>query len=200
MTDSEDRTLKDFLEQLKGMTGLSADDVQQVEQMLLDPSVAETASGDLAPSAQDSSAPNPKEDEERALRFRLADMTIPQKIKLALFGDATCRALLISDPNKVISLAVLRNSKINPGEAEDFAKNANLSDQVLRDIAANSTWTRSYKLKLNLVMNPKTPQDVSLRWLKHLNAFDLKRVSKSRNIPQLITSTARKIVAEQNSK
>jgi hypothetical protein len=134
---------------------------------------------------------------EQDLRARLADMSIAEKIKLALLGDAVCRSLLIVDTSRLIQQAVLQNPRMQPTEVESFAKNPNVSDYVLRSISSNRNWMKSYLTKLNIVSNPKCPNDVGLKWLRHLNKNDLRKLAKSKNVPQLIAVTARRILADE---
>lgn len=134
------------------------------------------------------------------LRAQLAEMKLPQKIKVAMFGNSICRGLLIRDSNKIIQLCVLKNPKLMLVEVVDFSKNPHLSDLVLRTIARNKEWTRDYAVKVNIVSNPKTPADISLKWLRFLTEGDMKKLSRSKNIPQLIATTARKILQAKGGK
>jgi len=61
-------------------------------------------------------------------------------------------------------------------------------------------WMRYYSVKYNLVCNPKTPPDIALKWLRHLNDGDIKKIGRSKNIPQLIATSAQKIAALHESK
>ena len=134
------------------------------------------------------------------IRLILSNAKLPQKLKLALLGNATCRNILIKDSNKMIQQCVLKNPKIQNSEIEEFAKNPNLSDIVLREIGNNSQWMRSYSLKSALVFNPKTPQAVSIKWVKFLNTADLRKLSKSKNVPSVIATAARKRLEEAEEK
>jgi hypothetical protein len=130
------------------------------------------------------------------VRTLIQKATLPQKIKLALLGNATCRSLLVKDSNKMIQQLVLKNPKLQPTEVEEFAKNPNLPEMVLRNIAEDSQWMRSYSLKQSIVFNPKTPQALSLKWIKFLNTSDLRRIAKSKNVPNILTVAARKKLAD----
>ncbi len=131
------------------------------------------------------------------IRAQIGKMTIPEKIKLALFGNGACRGLLAIDPNRVVHMAVMKNPKIRPPELEELAKNPNCPEGVLRAIAGNPLWMKNYKTKVNLVINPKTPSDISLKWLRYLNTDDLKRIARSKNLPQLVAVTAKKKLSEE---
>jgi hypothetical protein len=138
------------------------------------------------------------EDTQQTKRIDPSKLKIAVRIKLALFGNSITRAQLIRDPLKLVHMAVLKNARVTQKEIEDFASNPNLSEHILRGISDNPTYNRSYTVKRNLVFNPKTPQDIALKWIKFLNATDIKLLARSRNIPQLIANAAKKKLADAN--
>ena len=136
-----------------------------------------------------------KGESEEQLYKIINDLTIPQKIKLAMFGNMTARGLLIRESkNRQIPLFVLENSRLTENEVQEFSRNTNLSDQVLRAIAQNPEWMKNYTVRVNIVSNPKTPIDASVKWVKYLQVQDLRKLMKSKNIPQVIASQCRKLV------
>lgn len=128
------------------------------------------------------------------------DMSIPQKIKLALLGNKTARGMMIKESNRMISLTVLDNGKLTEQEVVDFAKNKNLDEGVFRKIARNTAWMKNYEIKYNLVSNPRMPIDLSMKWIRYLQTKDLKTLGKSRNIPQVIARACLKIYASRQKK
>lgn len=137
--------------------------------------------------------------EKRATDIRglIASMTMAQKLKTAMGGNAIVRRLLIQDPSRLVQECVLSNPKLGVNEVEEFAKNTNVDAQVLRSISGNAMWMRTYRVKYNLVCNPKCPPDLSLRWLKFLNASDIKNLARSKNVPQVLQVAAKKRLSER---
>ncbi len=140
------------------------------------------------------------EEEEGTLAAQIREMSIPHKVKLALTGNKLARGLLIRDNNWMVASFVLENGQLTEGEVQEFAKNANLDQLVFRAIASRADWMRSYATKASLVSNPKTPVDVSIKWLKHLKDKDLRNLSKSKGVPQVITTQSRKLVEKRSKK
>ncbi len=138
-------------------------------------------------------------DEEKrgSILKRLLNMTVVEKIKLALFGNREVRSILIKDPNRVVATAVLQNPRITEDEVIRIAQSRNVCDDVLRAIASSREWTRNYQVKLALVQNPKTPLSISLKFLPHLYERDLQNISKSKNIPTALSMAARKMIGEK---
>jgi hypothetical protein len=137
------------------------------------------------------------EEKQVDIRTQLSRMSMAQRIKAAMFGNAIVRRLLVLDPNRLIQECVLNNPKLALPEVEEFARNPNMNAQLLRSISGRNHWMRSYKLKTNLVMNPKCPPDLSLRWLKFLNDNEVKAIARSKNIPQVLQLAAKKKLQEK---
>ncbi len=124
---------------------------------------------------------------------KIQGMNVGPKIKLALLGNKEARDLLIKDPNTMISSAVLKNPRITDEEVLKVVKSTAASDSVLRLVARNKGFLKNYSIKLGLVMNPKTPLAISMRLIKDLRAKDIKDLSRSKNVPSAISSTAKKM-------
>lgn len=187
----DDDSIKKSLESMQQSGELDAKTATEISQVL-DGKDAIQVSAELRVDAREK-----KEDDIRAI---IGDLTLPQKMKYAMQGNATCRALLVTDSNRLVQQAVMKNPQLRENEIEDFSKNPNISEQVLRAIANNKSWTKSYMVQRNLVTNPKTPQDISLKWLRYLRAADLRQIAKSKNLPQVVATTARKRLSDLQKK
>jgi hypothetical protein len=133
-------------------------------------------------------------DDERSAMQRLQAMTVPQKMSRATKGTREERAILIRDPNKLIAVTVLSSPKLTDAEVESIAKMSSVSDEILRIISNNRGWMKNYGVVSALARNPKTPLPVSMNLLNRLNEKDLKTLSTSRNVPEVLRTTARKKV------
>jgi hypothetical protein len=114
------------------------------------------------------------------------------RMKLATRGTREQRALLVRDPNRLVAAAVLSSPKLTESEVEQFAKMANVAEDVLRVIGSNRAWTKNYGVVAGLVRNPKTPLAISLTLLQRINARDVKTLAVDRNIPEPLRIAARK--------
>lgn len=126
---------------------------------------------------------------------RLANMTVPEKVKCALKGTREMRALLIRDPNRMVASAVLSCPKVNEAEVESFAKMGNVSEDILRTIAMNRAWTKSYTVALSLVKNSKTPLAMSMNLMQRLSEKDVRVLSTDRNVSEALRLSAKKKLA-----
>ena len=140
------------------------------------------------------------EDRETATQ-RLAKMGFSERLKAAVKGSREMRAMLIRDPNKMISAAVLSSPKLSEPEIEGYSRMASLSEEVLRMIASNRAWTKNYNVVLGLIKNPKTPLALSLNFMARLNTRDISQLSVDRNVPEALRIAARKrVVANLSGK
>jgi hypothetical protein len=124
----------------------------------------------------------------------LSGLPVKQKVKLAFKGTREQRSQLIRDPNRIVSAAVLSSPKLTEAEVESFARMANVSEDVLRVIAANRTWAKNYGVVAGLVRNPKTPVAISMQLLPRVNDRDMKMLTMDRNVPEALRLAARKFV------
>ena len=121
-------------------------------------------------------------------------MSFTERLKAAMKGTKEMRAILIRDPNKMISAAVLSSPKVTEAEAAGFARMASLSEDVLRAIGHNRAWMKSYGVVVGLARNPKTPVAMSLNLLPRLQDRDVQAISVDRNVPEPLRIAARKKV------
>ena len=134
------------------------------------------------------------EEKPETFQQRLANMTVPEKVKCATKGTREMRSVLIRDPNRMVAAAVLSCPKVNDAEVEAFAKMGNVSEEILRTIAMSRAWTKNYGTLLALVKNSKTPVALSMNMMQRLNDSDVKKLSTDRNVPEALRVAARKRV------
>jgi hypothetical protein len=117
-----------------------------------------------------------------------------EKLITALKGTREERAILIRDPNRLVSMGVLGSPKVTEAEIESFSAMKNVSDQVLREIGHHREWTKRYTVINNLVRNPRTPIGIALSMVPRLNPRDIKGVAVDRNVPEAVRKQAQKFV------
>jgi hypothetical protein len=125
------------------------------------------------------------------------NMNVMQKVKLARLGNKEARGLLVRDRNKIVASAAIRSPKITENEVETYARARNLSEDVMRIIAANREWTRSYRIKLGLATNPKVKPATAMKFLNFLQERDLRGIMKSKDVPTPIATHARRLLQKK---
>lgn len=122
----------------------------------------------------------------------ISSMTMAQKLKLALSGNKAARELLVKDPNKIIAVSVLKNPRVTEEEVQKVTASKGTSDDLLRQVSRNKEWMKSHTIRVGLLSNPKTPLAISLKLLDTVFEKDLQAVAKSKNIPSVLASAARR--------
>ena len=143
---------------------------------------------------------NSTEEQRENLYQKIGQMSAPEKLRLAIFGNREARNLLIRDPNKLISLAVLRNGKINESEILHYAQKRDLCEDIVQTIAKDQRWKKHYPIKCALVSNPKTPLSVAFNLLPHLQERDLKSLSRDKNVSSVLKQKAHEILLKRHAK
>ncbi|HEV3470683.1 MAG TPA: hypothetical protein VG148_15270, partial [Pyrinomonadaceae bacterium] len=133
--------------------------------------------------------------ERVSLIRRIMFMKVKDRIKLGMKGDREARSILIRDSNKVVATAVIHNPRITDQEVEAIAAMRTVSDEVLRLIALNRAWARSYPIIHNLARNPRTPLMSAMNILPRLYARDLKALSQNRNVSENVRRQAYRLSA-----
>lgn len=123
---------------------------------------------------------------------RVTGLSVMERMKLAMRGTREQRSVLVRDPNRLVASAVLSSPKLTESEVEQFARMANVAEDVLRVIATNRAWTKNYGVVAGLVKNPKTPLAISMNLLQRVNDRDVKMLAIDRNIPEPLRIAARK--------
>ena len=122
--------------------------------------------------------------ERVSLIRRVMFMNAKDRMKLAMKGDREARSILIRDSNRVVATAVIQNPRVTDQEVENIAAMRTVADEVLRLIAINRNWARSYPIIHNLVRNPRTPIPTVISTLPRIRTKDLKNLSQNRNVSE----------------
>jgi hypothetical protein len=150
---------------------------------------------DTAPSEFGEDQEEQTEADRASVQQKIGQMGFTDRLKAAMKGTKEMRAILIRDPNKMISAAVLSSPKVTLQEAASFARMASLSEDVLRAIGRNRAWVKSYGVVVALSKNPKTPLAMSMNLMSRLQDKDVQAISVDRNVPEALRLAARKKVA-----
>jgi len=122
--------------------------------------------------------------ERVSLIRRIMFMNTKDRMKLAMKGDREARSILIRDSNKVVCSSVVKNPRVTEQEVENIAAMRTVADEVLRLIALNRSWARSYPIIHNLARNPRTPTPTAMNILPRIRTKDLANLTQNRNVSE----------------
>ena len=121
---------------------------------------------------------------------RIMKMGVKDRVKLGMKGDREARNILIRDPNRLVSSAVVNNPRISEQEVTTIAAMRSISEDILRQIASNRQWARSYSIMHSLAKNPRTPIANSITIMSRLQLRDLAALTKNRNVSDAVRRQA----------
>ncbi|HEX7484852.1 MAG TPA: hypothetical protein VF332_01770 [Vicinamibacterales bacterium] len=159
------------------------------------PPPADPGAAEVTPAC-DTPADIEADPDRRGTAQRLSMLTVAERIKVAMQGNREERMVLVRDPNRLVSSAVLSSPRLTDSEVEAIARMTNVSDDVLRVVGTNRVWTKSYPVVASLTRNAKTPIGIALTLLNRLTERDVKMLSTDRNIPEPVRLAARKIYTQ----
>ncbi len=117
-------------------------------------------------------------------------LPVPARIRLARGAGRLLRAFLMRDPNPRVALTVLSANALSDTEIEQAARSRNVNEDVLEEIARRRDWVSKPGVIRALVGNPRTPVGIGVRLVTRLSVRELREVSRDRNIPDAVRSTA----------
>ena len=131
---------------------------------------------------------------------RIMFLNAKDRLKLAMKGDREARGILIRDTNRVVASAVINNPRVTDQEVENIAAMRTVNDEVLRLIAMNRAWARSYPIIHNLAKNPRTPIPTAMGILPRIRTKDLQFLSQNRNVSDAIRRQALRLADTRSGK
>lgn len=141
------------------------------------------------------SRPKPADEvRKHGLLQKIQQLTVGERIALALRGGQEIRSILLKDSNKEVVLTVLKNPKITETEIELIAHSRNIPEEALRTIHKNREWMKNYAINLALVNNPKTPPGIGITLVSGLRLKDIAILEKNKNVPETIRAIAKKLM------
>jgi hypothetical protein len=179
---------------------LAAFDEALAEAQRMDAAGAGAEIGDAGAEGQgdaDAAGAKPERKRQGAV-IDFSKLKLFEKIRLATLGNAFCRQTLLRDSNRLVAMAAIRSPGITDLEVIRAAGNRAVSEDVIRYIANADKYLKLYPVKLSLVGNPKCPLALTLKMLSTLRPEDLKNIARSKNVPNALSTAARKLSAARN--
>jgi hypothetical protein len=182
---------KEHVEALQGqLIPEPSDEPLPQDQVFAKTIAADNAGTDDAVFEEDATGVEQVATKYKPLSMLIGELSKSEKIRMAQVGTKAARLLLVRDINKQVAYASISSPQTTAQEAAEIAKSKEVSEEILRYIGNKKDWVKSGEVKHNLVFNPKTPTGISMRFLGHMRADELRHLSRSRNVSAQIRSLA----------
>lgn len=117
-------------------------------------------------------------------------LPVPVRLRLARTASRSLRNILVRDANPQVAVSVLRGAALSDQELEQIAGSRSVIQEVFDEIARRRDWVSKYAIASALVHNPRTPVAIAMRLLPRLSVRELRNLSRDRNVPDIVRSTA----------
>ncbi|MHB1025514.1 MAG: hypothetical protein ACYC24_07360 [Desulfobacteria bacterium] len=153
----------------------------------------------VAPAGPDLTEERPiGEDERSSIAARVARLSVPEKVELAVKGNREVRRILSRDASSMVARAVVGSPKLTEDDVITYAASSQTHEDVLRFISDNRQWAANRQVVNALVQNPRTPPPAAIRFLKSFQASELKVLSQNRSLSAVVRQEARRQLAQRH--
>jgi hypothetical protein len=131
---------------------------------------------------------------EALLLDGITAMRLGDLITLARIGPRRVTAKLLMWPDPRVREAGLHNPRLRDGDLCDVLENTDAPRDLASETLRVHRWALSYQVRRAIVRGPATPHPVSLALIAEMNPGDLKDLSRSDEVPPLVSAVARRIL------
>jgi hypothetical protein len=141
-------------------------------------------------AARDLPAAGEVEEKTGLSEGQIRQLPVPARLKLTRGAPRSLRSILLRDTNSQVAVSVIINNSLSDQEVEQTAANRAVVEEVLEAISKKREWVNRYTVTKALAWNPRTPLPTALRMIPKLAVRDLRELSRDRNVPDAVRSTA----------
>jgi hypothetical protein len=114
---------------------------------------------------------------------------------LSAEGDELWQALRAQHPD--VFLSALSNRNLTEDMALFIVGSKAAPPEVLGTLASDARFKDSYRLKLAMVKNPRSPRRISVSFLKYMRVFDVADLTRNNFIPAVLKQKAEFLLMEK---
>jgi hypothetical protein len=131
---------------------------------------------------------------EAVLAERLPDLKVGERITLGRLATPFVLVRLIADADARVVQTCLQNPRLREEDLVLALRREQVAAALLAEAAASPRWKDNYRVRLELVLQPRTPLALSLAQLSSLVPGDLQRVAQSAALPPLVQVAAQRLI------
>ncbi len=115
----------------------------------------------------------------KSLYERIRQLHRPQKILLALKADREARMILLKSYDPQVYHFLCQNPRLTSEEVVELTKSDLLLPHTIELMARNREWMKNERIKLHLVVHPKSSTAVALNLLALLSSHSVREVARN---------------------
>ncbi len=113
-----------------------------------------------------------------------------ERLQRARTGDADHLIAFVNERNQQVIDALLQNPLLPTSMVLTFLRQRILTSIQLQKISSNLKWVKDYKVRFELIMDPKTPRAISIQYVKDLYQTDLAMISRTITVHPAVRASA----------
>lgn len=137
---------------------------------------------------------------EGLLCDRLPEMRMGERISLAKRATAPVLRTLMADSEAGVAAATLLNPRLREEDLVIAIRHERVAVSLIEAVVASPRWREDYKVRLELVLQRRTPLSVALGQLTALRSSDLRRIIATPGIATIVRMAAERVVRELSGK
>jgi hypothetical protein len=123
----------------------------------------------------------------------LVDLRLGERVTLAKIATPGLLVALLADPEPRVIQALLTNPRLREQDLLVAIRSESASRALLEETASSFRWRDAYNVRLQLVLQPRTPLGVALGQLSSLRGRDLTRVAETKSLRPLLKAAALRV-------
>jgi hypothetical protein len=126
---------------------------------------------------------------------RFDNLSRIEKVQKALHGTRDERNAILRDRDRTLYPFVLKNPQLDADDVVAIAKNAQMTADMLSQIADRKEWLQRPSVALALARNPRTPTELAVRALDHVPPEALRQLAKGHTaLPHVVQAARKKLL------
>ena len=135
---------------------------------------------------------------EGLLAEQLGELRLGDRIALARLATPPVLRLLLGDADPRVLAGALLNPRLQEPQLVTALRFENAARALLEAASVSPRWRASYAVRLELVLQRRTPLPVALSLLTGLVEADLRRVIRGTALPALLRAAAQRAMESRN--
>jgi hypothetical protein len=131
---------------------------------------------------------------EAMLKEQLPDLRLGDRIALARIATPPVLAPLLADADAKVVQGALDNPRLREEDLRLALRAVSVSRTLIEQTAASSRWREAYRVRLELVLQPRTPLAIALAQVSSLVPRDLARVAGTAELAPLVQAAASSVL------
>jgi hypothetical protein len=132
---------------------------------------------------------------ESLLQERLEELRLGDRVSLARLSTPPVLRRVLRDPEPRVLRAALSNPRLREADLREVVRSDSASRQLLEEVVASARWREAYAVRLELVLQPRTPLALALAQLTSLTRPDLLRVADTPGLVPLLQRAAHRVAS-----